>query len=802
MRRLSCYVLAVAALLLPAFVYAQAGVDQPFSGMWQLAPPASDASVYFLGQLFGSVGGVLGSVSGQIMGQIFRAFNYGLILVAGSMLSYTVAMSVLNTAQDGQFMGQEKKGAWTILRAVGGISFLVPQAGGYSFIQIFVMWAVVQGVGLADIAWGRVLTYLESGGAVFVTQGINALDLTTVSPVVQGVIQSGACLDGVSQALDQRYRKSVADAQQVAQAGGGVTSVIQQKSYAWGAYVDGDVAGSGPLTLRFGAKDAQGLQSVCGSYLLSGDQPLDDRIAAAKLSYLKAATLELYQDQQSLARMLSDPSLANVSCDGTPSGSDAMVCKAMASSVVNMMMNFQNLMQPVVAADANATKKAQLDKLVQARQYGWIMAGSYYYTFSQIKAVAQSIGDVKKYINNAPGRPAYDYDAMKKRLNIDSAPIKKLVDNVPILLKSKQVIEIIKTLQASLQQQQAQSVKSLMGTDDKKHLMGWEAGMDVASAIAGGPIGLAVMPYVLKKVEQLVTSWNTHFLGSPESDPILNVAAFGRDMVTKGVSIWIYSSAAIFIVGVGMSALTSITGVGQGLMSSGKMFIPIVLSIVVALIVNGVVLSVYIPLIPFLLFFFTAVGWMMSVVEAIVAAPLVALGITHPEGHDLLGKAEQSLMLLLSVFIKPIAMLIGFFAATLIARVGLEMLNMGLGTVLVYDSSAGFKGGDLFQTLGFMIVYTLIVIGLINFSFSLIHLLPDKIMRWIGTSPDSYGGEQQMGAIKGGLSSGMQTIAKSGADSSITTPEGATAVGEGMYKRSQQGKGKDGAEVSDAGGEG
>ena len=780
MRRWSCYLLAAVALVLPVWAYAQAGVDRPFAGMWQLAPPASDASVYFLGQLFGSVGGVLGSVSGQIMGQIFRAFNYGLILVAGSMLSYTVVMSVINTAQDGQFMGQEKKGAWTILRAVGGISFLVPQASGYSFIQIFVMWAVVQGVGLADIAWGRVLTYLESGGAVFVTSAPNSLDkLQSLVPKVQGVIQSGACLGGISQALDQQYNTRVADAQQVAQAGGERSSAIQKKSYAWGAYVDGDVTGSGPLTLRFGAKDAPGLQSICGSYMLQLPQAKSakpsDRIALAKLSYLKAAVLELYQDQQSLARMLSDPSLANVSCDGTPSASDAMVCNAMAGSVVNMMMNFQNLMQPVVAADADATKQAQLDKLVQARTYGWIMAGSYYYTFSQIKAQAQAIGDVSQYITSPKGP---DYNAMQKRLNLDVTPIKHLINSIPGLMTSPQVGKDIKAIQNLMESQQTTSLQAKMRTDDRKHLENWVIGGSIASAIAGGPIGLAVMPYVLKKVEQLVFSWNKYFLNSPDSDPLLNVAAFGNDMVTKGVSIWIYSSFMIFGVGVSLSIMTSITGVGQGLISSGKMFIPIILAIVVALVVNGVVLSVYVPLIPFLLFFFTAVGWMMSVVEAIVAAPLVALGITHPEGHDLLGKAEQSLMLLLSVFIKPIAMLIGFFAATLIARVGLEMLNMGLGTALS-TGSGGFAGSDMFQTLGIMMIYTLIVIGLINFSFSLIHLLPDKIMRWIGTSPDSYGGEQQMSAIKGGLSSGMQKIAKSGSDATVTSPDFADQMGGG-----------------------
>ncbi len=32
-----------------------------------------------------------------------------------------------------------------------------------------------------------------------------------------------------------------------------------------------------------------------------------------------------------------------------------------------------------------------------------------------------------------------------------------------------------------------------------------------------------------------------------------------------------------------------------------------------------------------------------SVIEAMVAAPIVALGITHPEGHEAFGKGEHAL---------------------------------------------------------------------------------------------------------------------------------------------------------------
>lgn len=64
-------------------------------------------------------------------------------------------------------MGRNMKSGWVIFRAIAGIGILVPKATGYSLIQIFVMWAAVQGIGLADKAWTRVINYMvEEGGVI------------------------------------------------------------------------------------------------------------------------------------------------------------------------------------------------------------------------------------------------------------------------------------------------------------------------------------------------------------------------------------------------------------------------------------------------------------------------------------------------------------------------------------------------------------------------------------------------------------------------------------------------------------
>ena len=96
----------------------------------------------------------------------------------------------------------------------------------------------------------------------------------------------------------------------------------------------------------------------------------------------------------------------------------------------------------------------------------------------------------------------------------------------------------------------------------------------------------------------------------------------------------------------------------------------------------GVMLGVYIPLIPFVLFISGSINWLISTIESMVAAPLIAFGLANPEGHQLLGKAEQSLMLLLGIFIRPPAMVIGFLLGIILSDIAMEMFTLGYFNVM------------------------------------------------------------------------------------------------------------------------
>src|SRR3990167_2319770 len=133
-------------------------------------PPSTDYSVIFLENIFGIVDGVLHGSGSQIMGNMFGVFNSSVLALGGIVVVYTLLVGTMNTAHEGQMLGQKWSSIWIPIRATIGLAFLIPKSSGYCLMQIFIMWVVVQGIGAADSIWNSALDYLNRGGAIMQVQ--------------------------------------------------------------------------------------------------------------------------------------------------------------------------------------------------------------------------------------------------------------------------------------------------------------------------------------------------------------------------------------------------------------------------------------------------------------------------------------------------------------------------------------------------------------------------------------------------------------------------------------------------------
>ena len=200
-----------------------------------------------------------------------------------------------------------------------------------------------------------------------------------------------------------------------------------------------------------------------------------------------------------------------------------------------------------------------------------------------------------------------------------------------------------------------------------------------------------------------------------------------------------------------------------------------------------------------------------------VAAPLVAIGVMHPDGqHEFLGKADQGLMLLLNVFLRPAMMVIGFIAGISLSYVGVWLLNMGFGRAMSLSKDVSSALAVIWLAPAMAVIYAATAVAVISKAFSLIHILPDKVLRWIsGGITESLGSEAagEAGKIKGAATSAGQQMGGAMAKGTEAGISGAAKQHDQNLKESQSqdsgpdsevggGGGGGGGGLSDAGGGG
>jgi hypothetical protein len=231
--------------------------------------------------------------------------------------------------------------------------------------------------------------------------------------------------------------------------------------------------------------------------------------------------------------------------------------------------------------------------------------------------------------------------------------------------------------------------------------------------------------------------------------PLAQLVAVGRSLMESA------------IIKLGLAAIgggvTMFTGTG-GIIGNAASFAGQVGTVTLSI---GFILYYIIPFLPFIYFFFAAGGWLKSIFEAMVGLPLWAMAHIRIDGEGLPGPvAMNGYYLLLDIFMRPILIVVGLIAGITIFAAQVQVLNEIWP--LVTSNLAGFEEnttGAPAGTLGaypgpiagtieyfrsatdqlfFTVIYTIIVYMMGNASFKLIDLIPNNILRWIGSSVATF----------------------------------------------------------------
>ncbi len=112
-----------------------------------------------LSVLTGTVTGGGGAAGAQdVLGTVFSYINMGLLVLGSLYISYKMFSGIVQTAHEGMLAGRAFHSSWVPIRSVTGVFSLMPLFGGWSLLQVLMLWFGIMGAGLGNLGWQAVAT--------------------------------------------------------------------------------------------------------------------------------------------------------------------------------------------------------------------------------------------------------------------------------------------------------------------------------------------------------------------------------------------------------------------------------------------------------------------------------------------------------------------------------------------------------------------------------------------------------------------------------------------------------------------
>jgi len=716
---------------------------------------------------------------------------------------------------------------WVPIKLVVGIILLIPKASGYSIIQVIVMWIVVMGIGIADSTWKAMVTHYGQGGNLISAPPLNAMPDSNAGNVVNLVgnaFRASTCVVALQQELQKRSDKFKQFHPDMVYKSYYLLDTVSAQLQNPTKSTDGKYVVYFPNAIE-GMPELRG---VCGSiqwdpvstnnfcdYYAGGEKVGCERYLKENpnaLSQLQGSRIEqaiplalqsLLNSMQNGAWMIASNREAllypqrlsgrapNLSITPT-SISNSAISVSFGSPLILGTQTFNTIIMPqvkdytVTFNTAQNTIGSNIQKLIIDQ--GWMIAGSFannllikHNAVERINLLGRAIpsyvpvnysqfpgltdGPSKDIYGISFGSPLNDYIAHAFDKTGYQGPIAKLLVQT---MDQNVISPILQKFQDFKQRQWwqifADQIVSQSDIDKAKNKI-----LDLAAQLGG------FLDNVVANLTSILSFGmvNIH---------ILSVLTLVGQILLAG-ALLIYSlislAASFFVFAIGLIP-TLTASMGAAMLS--VFYLPLILAVFGAMIMTGLTLAYYLPLLPLIIFTFGIMGWLVGVIESLIAAPLVALGIMMPESQgNFMGKAGPAIFLLLNLFLRPTLMLFGLIAGLILANISvwiflllflitiMALAGSGLqdiyGLIIGQTDAASVAtsiisnvSNILYFLVGFVIFAIILsstVIAIVKKSFSLIHSVPDRILQWLsGGVQNQLGSEMSGGAEQAG--EGMQ----------------------------------------------
>lgn len=730
-------------------------------GLFSSPAPDTDLGLSLIEHLIGAASRGEGGVHGASLGKLFSIYSYGVLVIASFIVAWSVISIVVDTAATGKFFGGRHNPVWWPIRLVFGLALLVPLGHGFNAGQYMVIQIAKWGSNLASNAW---YVYVEA----VITDGTrsyiaNQYPTAQVFSDFKDIAKIQLCRAATNHVLKKKlnqdpsgHKRYIIQYPPIGNISSGQVKVAFGEQGdnsggfnlfspdSWG--VDEDKCGI--ITLRAPADEINETFTgdpnesdwsfvTLANKLLNSSSAIDTRFADTYST--------LYFDVNEKAAIIADAFVNTyfTSSDNRAQFDAGQVNVSLEDIYDRYTVYFNDMETKVDELTAASNSKIQ-EVVGEVKQYGWPAASLWYYIISSAN---QTLDE------NLKASATIDVGYFDGRKRRQTRRGKRIDRSEPDDLESQNMyIEFENWWEGQVNSLQIH-IDTKASPSPSEEALSDEIGSK-NTRIEGEPQGgEEFTSEIFDKME--MSNIITRFVkevrhagmdGADSVHPIVLMSDIGAKMITY--------AERIVMAGFVVSAGTAIGGAFASLhvvpsawtvalaalSEIGAVLAGIIFLIVGPLIIGGVILSIILPMTPFIRFVFAISGWMIAIIEAVVMVPIVALGHLRTDGEGIMGPMVQgAYVMMLQLLLRPVLIVIGLVLSMFLVEVTVNYVNYTffamLDSIPLGDSSGSLFLNSLIRFVGFGVMYGVLMYGLINSSFKLVDLLPEAVVKYLGGSP-------------------------------------------------------------------
>lgn len=691
-----------------------------------------------------------------VFSSIVGYFNVIILVIGGLMFFYNVTVGVLQSAHEGQVLGQRWSSLWAPIRVLFAVGLLVPvpNYGGYNIAQIGVAYVVKGSTNIASEIWRGSVTLILRDGIPIATSE------TRFSPdTIRTLYDNAACM-----ALLNYQYSTIGSSKRVvySETNSSVESPIHLQGFSWTfprysstTYVTGGSRPESPgicgswytpdlpayilRVLDENGPDSEAANEIMGRFaqghreiilyvigevegLVNGGgngAPIRADVFDSNILEPALFTNELREIGQEASTRLNNL---------------AQELRAIASGTTGHGNLRQNLISRITGDCTTLASGGDNSNAQPAQCYGegWIGAGAYYTTLARVNAEINSLTTAESSVT---GRTYMTNYGMTQGQFVGSVGGNGLIYGRNArgeLLPSQEEAQRVLDRYSELYARSSYPLAALgfnMSTSDIIDANA-DAGISTDGWIS------QILRWVSGGIQTAQAGMLSFFdpSNSVGKDPMIGLISTGGMLITLG-----FALLGASMIGVRVAVV----------------MVPFFSVIFAA----GATLSFVLPLMPFFYWVLGVTGYFLLIAEAIIAVNLWALAHMRMDGDGVSGMAGQKgWLMLLALLMTPVLMVFGFLIGMGIFRVTSTLISSGM-----FYAVSGISGGAnplvaLIGILAFSIMIVSAYIFLLERSFSLISEFPSRVMQWMGENINIGGGEDRIRAAAAAAAVGTNSV--------------------------------------------